>query len=278
MHGDPSTCAANIPDCFTLVQRKENTIFIHVVLNASLWANILALLGGRCLVQETFIWSHTAFKRTCFTVDVNCSVVHAAFWQQWTAFFFFFFTCKPPVASRECSSLPMSELRTGCLFFLHPPPHSTELFQSSAVDFSECVRLNHDTVASPALSLFFACFVASSPKDFLMPLQGSVFCSFISCSMRRHRVLYRSFLHIRFLWLYCSRVHLLKTHQSHFCHQSFKTVELRSSREGADCTDSNYNQRRWWALYSKHILSMMSCFFLVGGKKVKASKQVAVFT
>lgn len=62
----------------------------------------------------------------------------------------------------------MSELQTGCLFFFFI-----------------------DTVASPASSVFFvssfACFVASSPKDFLMLLQGNVFllyhdlCAGIMC-------------------------------------------------------------------------------------------------
>lgn len=251
-------CTTNIPDCFTSLQRKENSVFIHVVLNASLWANILTPLRGRCLVQETFIWSHTAFKRTCFPVDVSCNV-HAALWRQWTAFFFFSFLrvnrLSLHVNARRCWC--QSSTLDVCFF---SPPHSTELFQSSAVDFSESVRLNRDTVASPALGLFFvssfACFVASSPKDFLMPLQGNVFFFYIMIYAQASC----AFLHIRFLWLLLFSCSPLKTHQSHFCHQSFKTVELRSSREGADCTDSNYNQSRWWALYSKYILLMMIRF------------------
>lgn len=65
-------------DYLFLKDKKRNTIFIP---NASFFggANILTLLGGKCLVQKMFIWSHTAYRRTYFIVFICYNVIHASF-------------------------------------------------------------------------------------------------------------------------------------------------------------------------------------------------------
>lgn len=58
------------PWSFCIIPKRRNAVFMLFIPNASFWANIVTLLGGKCLVQ-TLIWSHTAFRRTCF---MSCDV------------------------------------------------------------------------------------------------------------------------------------------------------------------------------------------------------------
>lgn len=113
-----------------------------------LFGQTFSPLGGKCLVQETLIWSHTAYRRTYFIVFLYYNVIYTS--------------CLPLFCSicetnetlciliARVFEWPLADLycnvHTGCF-------HSAELFKVLAVVFIECVGLNYNnTVASPAFT------------------------------------------------------------------------------------------------------------------------------
>lgn len=58
-----------------LFLKKRKTLFSYQM-HLFLGTNILILLGGKCLVQTMFIWSHTAYRRTYFIVFTYYNVIN----------------------------------------------------------------------------------------------------------------------------------------------------------------------------------------------------------
>lgn len=70
-----------IPKTFHFSKRKETLLsyFSFSYQMLLFWANIFTLRGGKCLVQTTLIWSHTAFRRTYFIVFIYYNDMYTSF-------------------------------------------------------------------------------------------------------------------------------------------------------------------------------------------------------
>lgn len=199
-------------------KEKTNTIFTSFIFltvsNACYIDNHPREMLG---VQRTFIWSHTAFKRTCKTACIVRSLI--------------------------------LKLHNLMLFFCY-------YFFSVATEWMRWTESWRWIIAKACffwhLSLFWSVITSSPPKTF----DGLYMkCVFLLLFIIRYHwphagiVLYGHFhsIHFRFPLVFT----FAKTHQSHFdfIFLSKALKLLHQVQKGADCTHTNYDRRCLWALY-----------------------------